>query len=357
MPASFFSNPAVISAGFNLVGGLLGGETAADAARYSADAQTRAAQIAAEEARFRPVGVTTRFGSSQFDFGPEGRLSGAGYTLSPELKAYQDRLMALSGTGLTQAELAANQYAPLTGAATGLFNLGQKYLAQTPEEVAQQYMTRQQDLLAPSRERQMSQLQNQLFQQGRGGLSVGATGARPSGAQGLGATTPEMEAYYNALAQQDAQLATQAQEAGQRQVAFGAGLFGTGADILNRYQTGQVGALDPFKAYLGTSSDIEKLGQQPLTIGSELGGRASTAGAQTGQFITQGARNAAGFNYQANSYNPFSDALIGAGTNPNFRGMFGGGGGGGGGGGTPYDYGGYAFSRGYSDIFGDVAPF
>jgi len=322
----FFSNPAVISAGINLAGGLLGGSSAADAARASADAQTEAARIAAEEARFRPVGVTTRFGSSQFDFGPEGRLSGAGYTLSPDLKAYQDRLMALSGTGLTQAELAANQYAPLTGAASGLFSLGQKYLAQTPEEVAQQYMTRQQDLLAPSRERQMSQLQNQLFQQGRGGLSVGATGARPSGAQGLGATTPEMEAYYNALAQQDAQLAAQAQEAGQRQVAFGAGLFGTGADILNQYQTGQVGALDPFKAYLGTSSDIEKLGQQPLTIGAELGGRASTAGARAGEFITQGARNASGYNYQANSYNPFSDALIGAGTNKDLMRLFGGGG-------------------------------
>jgi hypothetical protein len=321
----FFSNPAVISAGINLAGGLLGGESSADAARASADAQTRAAQIAAEEARFRPVGVTTRFGSSQFDFDPSGKLSGAGYTLSPDLKAYQDRLMALSGTGLTQAELAANQYAPLTGAATGLFNLGQKYLAQTPEEVAQQYMTRQQDLLAPSRERQMAQLQNQLFQQGRGGLSVGATGARPSGAAGLGATTPEMEAYYNALAQQDAQLATQAQEAGQRQVAFGAGLFGTGADILNQYQTGQVGALDPFKAYLGTSSDIEKLGQQPLQIGSELGGRASTAGARAGEFITQGARNASGYNYQANSYNPFSDVLIGAGTNKDLMRLFGGG--------------------------------
>ena len=357
MPASFFSNPAVISAGINLAGGLLGGSSAADAASAAANAQTEAARIAAEEARFRPVGVTTRFGSSQFDFGPEGRLSGAGYTLSPELKAYQDRLMALTGTGLTQAELAANQYAPLTGAASGLFSLGQKYLAQTPEEVAQQYMTRQQDLLAPSRERQMSQLQNQLFQQGRGGLSVGATGARPSGAQGLGATTPEMEAYYNALAQQDAQLATQAQEAGQRQVAFGAGLFGTGADILNQYQTGQVGALDPFKAYLGTSSDIEKLGQQPLQIGSELGGRASTAGAQTGQFITQGARNAAGFNYQANSYNPFSDALIGAGTNKDLMRLFGGGG-------SPYsystnpsDYGSYGSSAGYSNPFGYVAPF
>ncbi len=315
---------ALVMGGTQLVGGMMAADSARDAAQTSANAQLEASRMAAEEARFRPIGVTTRFGSSQFDFDPSGKLSGAGYTLSPDLKAYQDRLMALTGTGLTQAELAANQYAPLTGAASGLFSLGQKYLAQTPEEVAQQYMTRQQDLLAPSRERQMSQLQNQLFQQGRGGLSVGATGARPSGAQGLGATTPEMEAYYNALAQQDAQLAAGAQEAGQRQVAFGAGLFGTGADILNRYQTGQVGALDPFKAYLGTSSDIEKLGQQPLTIGSELGGRASTAGAQAGQFITQGARNAAPYNYLANSYNPFSDALIGVGTNPNFRGMFGG---------------------------------
>ena len=314
-----------IGPAISVAGGLLGGASAADAASAAANAQTEAARIAAEEARFRPIGVTTRFGSSQFGFDPSGKLSSAGYTVSPELQAYQNRLMGLAGGGLTQAEQAGQQYAPLSGAATGLFNLGQQYLAQTPEEVAQQYMTRQQDLLAPSRERQMSKLQNQLFQQGRGGLSVGATGARPSGAQGLGATTPEMEAYYNALAQQDAQLAAGAQEAGQRQVAFGAGLFGTGADILNRYQTGQVGALDPFKAYLGTSSDIEKLGQQPLTIGSELGGRASTAGAQAGQFITQGARNAAGFNYQANSYNPFSDALIGVGTNPNFRGMFGGG--------------------------------
>jgi hypothetical protein len=81
-------------------------------------------------------------------------------------------------------------------------------------------------LLAPSRERQMAQLQNQLFQQGRGGLSVGATGMRPSGAAGLGATTPEMEAYYNAIAQQDAQLAAQAQQAGQQNVAFGSGLLG-----------------------------------------------------------------------------------------------------------------------------------
>jgi len=309
-----------IGPAISVAGGLLGGSSAADAARASADAQTRAAERAAEEARFRPVGVTTRFGSSEFGFDPSGKLSSAGYTLSPDLKAYQDRLMALSGTGLTQAEQAGQQYAPLTGAASGLFNLGQKYLAQTPEEVAQQYMTRQQDLLAPSRERQMSQLQNQLFQQGRGGLSVGATGARPSGAAGLGATTPEMEAYYNALAQQDAQLAAGAQEAGQRQVAFGAGLFGTGANLLGSYQQGQVGALSPFQTTLGVQSGIEQLGQQPLTLGAGLGGQSAAYGAGAGRFLYGGGMGAAGTMQEANAYNPYASALINASTNQQFQG-------------------------------------
>jgi hypothetical protein len=117
----------------------------------------------------------------------------------------------------------------------------------------------------------MAQLQNQLFQQGRGGLSVGATGLRPSGAGGLGATTPEMEAYYNALAQQDMQLASQAQQAGQQNVAFGAGLLGSGAGLMGQYQAGQVGALSPFTSYLGAGSTIEELGQQPLQLGSAVG--------------------------------------------------------------------------------------
>jgi len=238
---------ALIGGGPNLVGGILGGNAASDAASTSARAQERAAKLAAEEARFRPIGMTTRFGSSQFTMDPTtGRLSAAGYTVSPELKAYQDRLMALSGGALTDAEAARQQYAPLTGAASSLFNLGEQYLAESPEAVAAQYMQRQQDLLAPSRERQYAQLQNQLFQTGRGGLAVGATGERPSGAAGLGASNPEMEAYYNAIAQQDAALASQAQQAGQQQLAFGTGLFGQGAGMLGQYQAGQIGALSPF---------------------------------------------------------------------------------------------------------------
>lgn len=306
--------PALIAGGASLLGGLLGGSSARRAAQTSADAQRDAARIAAEEARFRPVGITTRFGTSTFETSPEGRVTGAGYELSPELRAYQNRLMGLTGGALTQAEAGQQMFQPLFGAGQGLFGLGQQYLAQSPEQAAQQYMMRQQDLLAPSRERQFAALQNRLFQTGRGGLSVGATGERPSGAAGLGATTPETEAYYNALAQQDAELATRAAEEGRRQVAFGAGLFGTGADLIGRGYTGQIGALAPFETYLGASRTLEGLGQQPLTLGMEIGAQGrNTASAQA---LISGGMGAARTLEAANAYNPFADFLTGFSRNP-----------------------------------------
>jgi len=338
-----------IGAIFSFLGAQEQASATESAANTSANAQLEAARLAAAEARFRPVGITTRFGKSNFQFGipnenapvatdfatpeefaaaqsayqgrllSEGRLTGAGYEVSPELRAYQDRLMGLTGGALTQAEQAQQQYRPLSQAAGGLFGLGQQYLAQNPQEVAAKYMQQQQDLLAPSRERQMAQLQNQLYQQGRSGLSVGATGMRPSGAMGLGATTPEMEAYYNAIAQQDAQLAAQAQEAGQRNVAFGTGLFGSGSQLLNQYQAGQVGALSPFTTYLGSGQAIESLGQEPLRLGSELGGKASTAGANAGQFLYGGGINAARTQQGGQGFSPLAGLLQGASRNPRLQ--------------------------------------
>ena len=306
--------PAVMAGG-SLLGGIIGGNSARDAANASAQAQLQAGQLAAEAAKFRPVGVTTRFGASQFGFDPSGYLSSAGYTVSPELKAYQDRLMAMGGGRLAQAEMAQQEFAPLQGAAQGLFGLGQQYLAQSPEQVAQQYMASQQNLLAPGRERQMAQLQNTLFQQGRGGLSVGGTGLRPGGGEGLRAASPEMEAYYNALAQQDAALAAGAQAEGQRQVAFGAGLFGTGANLMGQYQQGQVGALSPFQAYLNATQGIESLGQSPLDIGAQLGGRSAQAGANAGQFLQRGGMGAA-TTAQAGQFDPLATSLQAIGQNP-----------------------------------------
>lgn len=308
---------ATAIAGASLVGGLMGGSSARSAANTQAAGQIEAAQIAAEEARFRPVGVTTRFGSSNFQTGPDGRVSGAGYTLDPAFRAYQDRFMGLAGGGLSQAEGAQEQFAPLGQAGQSLFNLGSQYLAQSPEAAAAQYMAGQQNLLAPSRERQFAQLQNNLFQTGRGGLAVGATGTRPGGGAGLGAANPEMEAYYNALAQQDAALAAQSMEAGQRQTAFGAGLFGTGGNLISQGYQGQAAALGPYEAYLQQMKSLEALGQQPLDLGINIGAKGqSNAGAQA---LLQGGMAAAQSMGAANAYNPFATALIQGSQNPAFR--------------------------------------
>ena len=307
---------AALMVGGSLLGGYFQGESAKDAAETQANAQRDAAQLSANEARFRPVGITTRFGQSNFQYGPGGQVTGAGYAISPEMRAYQDRLMALSGMGLTQAEQAQQQFAPLQAGAQGLFGLGQQYLAQSPQQAAQQYMAQQQDLLAPTRERRMAQLQNTLFQQGRGGLSVGATGARPSGAAGLGATTPELEAYYNALAQQDALLASEAMQAGQKQTAFGAGLLGTAGNLLTQSYGGQVDALAPYKAYLSGVGSLEAQGQNALELGSALGGRiANPTGANA---LLQGGLDSAQSRFRSDAYNPFATALVGASNNPAF---------------------------------------
>jgi hypothetical protein len=202
----------------------------------------------------------------------------------------------------------------LTGAAGSLFNLGQSYLAQSPEQAAQKYMESQQALLAPSRERESALLANQLSNSGRTGLSVAQGG-------GLMAANPEQAALANARAMQDLALASQATQGGQQQTAFGAGLFGTGANLLGSYQQGQVGALSPFQNTLGVQSGIESLGQNALTLGSQLGGNAATAGANAGRYLYGGGVGAAETMQGANAYNPYASALINASTNPQAQGI------------------------------------
>ena len=288
---------SVISGGVGLFGTKLATDTAREAARVAAEAQ-----------KFKPVGVTTRFGATNYTYDDKGNLATAGYTLTPELKAIQDKLMSGATLSLDEAKKVADLYDPLKKASTSLFDLGTSYLAKTPEQVAADYMAKQQDLLAPSRERQMSQLQNTLFQQGRGGLSVGATSARPSGARGLGATTPEMEAYYNALAQQDAALAAGAQQAGQQSVLFGKGLLGAGGEFLGKYTAGQTGAYDPFKSLLASAGAVESMGAGALQTGAELGGRRTTA-----------ASNAALTLKPSASVNPYSSLFLSLADDPSFK--------------------------------------
>jgi hypothetical protein len=303
---------SLIGAGSSLLGGFLGGNSAKKAAQASANATLEAARIAADAQRFRPVGVTTAFGKSQFGTDAQGNLTSAGYTLSPEMARQRDMLLQQAGTqGLDLAQQAGE-------AGQGLFRLGRGYLAETPEQAANIYLQRQQAALAPEQERQLAAILNQQQQQGRTGLAVGATSAG-----GMGASNPQLQAYYNSLAQTNLDLAGRAQAEGRAQTQFGTGLLGSGIDITSQ-------GYNPYKTQFGLAQGLETAGQGALDIGSALGGRAATAGANVGQTLFQGGSNAARTMQAANSYNPYADVITGLSNNPQFTsgaaGMFSGGG-------------------------------
>jgi hypothetical protein len=218
------------------------------ASQQSTQQQLEATRRAEQFATFKPVGVTTAFGQSNFGFDPTtGQLTSAGYTATPQIAAQREKLFTLGAEALpTTADTAALQ---------------------------QQYLEQQRGLLAPSREQQLAQLRNRQYQRGTGGLATGGTvaGYAP-GAGGLMQTNPEMAAYYNALAREDATLGANApiyaQDLLNKRIATGTGLFT------------QAGAL-------------ETMAQQPLTLGAGLGAQVATAGSRAGLYGLTGAQGAA----------------------------------------------------------------
>ena len=351
-----FNWESLIGPGISLAGSLYASNQAANAQQNVANQNLAAGQAAAEAAAFRPVGVTTRFGKSGFTYDDQGRLTGAGYQVAPDVAAQREALMGLAGGSLSQAQ-AAQGFAPqLQGYAQGLFGLGQQFLptstsySASPEAqayanqlrtmagqvmptsydttaAAQQYMQQQQGLLAPQREQQLAGIRNNLQQTGRSGLATGATAAG-----GRAATNPEMAAYYNAIAQQDATLGANAQQIArgnlQQDIALGqqlggtalqsqqaaeeiarqrmlsnlqtgTGLFGTGAGLIGQGYGLQTQALSPWSSYLGGAQTIEGLGQNALTQGSALGSSLAAAGANQGTSLLRSGGWAADVNAAA----------------------------------------------------------
>jgi len=278
----------LFSSGLGTAGNLLQMQQSREAAQQAQariDAETAAAK---QSAAFRPVGMTTRFGTSQFQTNPvTGQLTSAGYTLSPEAKAQQDRFVALSNQGLTQAEGAQAQFAPLQTGAQSLFNLGNQYISQSPQSVAQNYLNQQMALLQPGRELEFANLQTKLRNQGRQGLSVAQGGD-------LGATTPELQALFNARARQEAELAANAQQLGQRDVLFGSSLLGQGSQAMGQYYGGQQAAYTPYTTAQGQVQNLETLGQQPYNMGVNLGQIGAQTGFNVGQLGLRGAQLSAG---------------------------------------------------------------
>lgn len=301
----------------NTVGGLVGGGKASQAANQQATAIRDAATWARNQAAFQPFGITTGFGSSNFQIDPTtGRVTSAGYNLSPTLQNVQNRLAGQFGNynlnpDVSQFQTAANQ---AFGAGTNLFNLGSQYTNISPEQAQEQYMTRTQAALAAGRERDRAATQNQVFRTGRIGLATGGTGT------GMLQSNPEFAALYNARAQQDLDIAQRAQEQGRANQLFGANLFTTaaglnrsGAGMLEAIPAYQSAAYSPLRTSLGLFSDVEKLGMTPYEMSLGLGRNIADYGATQGRIYMGGEEAAAPATRAYASYSPTAQLFQGAG--------------------------------------------
>lgn len=290
-----------------VAGSYLTSQGAKSAGQTAAEGSVEAARIAAEAAKFRPVGITSRFGSSNFQYDDQGNLIGAGYTPSTQITGYQTGLDALTNQYLAQAGRTQPVTGQLETAGTRMFGLGAQALPTeyNPTAAAQQYMQQQQMLLAPGREREMANVQNQMFQAGRSGLAVGGTKAGYGiGDQGLAQSSPEMAALYNARAAQDAQLAATAQQTARanllQDIQAGQGLTQAGLGMFSAVPQYQTAMLAPFQTTFGTQQQLEQAAMQPLDISAQLAGRSAQAGAAQGQALLQGGLTAAQQGLQGN---------------------------------------------------------
>ena len=282
-------------------GSYLSGQSAQQA--YGQQASQMAGSAAG--AQFRPVGITSRFGQSGYNFDANGNLIGAGYQVAPDIAAMREGAIGQAGGLLGQAGQAGYATAPAFGAAQSMYSLGQGYLAQNPQEQAAQWLKQQQDLLRPSQDQSYAMLQQQLQNTGRGGLSIAQGGS-------LGSANPEAQAYYNALATQNERLAAQATTQGQTQAKFGADLVGAGTNALTGAYGAQTAAYNPYTSAIGAATGLEGYGAAPMATSQALGIAGAQAGYNAGNLANQGyATQATG-----NAYNPWGGLLSGAAQSP-----------------------------------------
>jgi hypothetical protein len=234
--------PALIAGGATLLGGYMGAQATRDAAntslqagREANQANLEAARIAAEAAKFKPYSITSGFGQGFFDT----EKGTAGYNIDPRLASFRDTLYG-------QAEQ--------TMGAIG-----------TPEDQARQYYQQQMGLLAPQRTQEDIMARERGLQTGRIGLGVSA-GYGGAGDM-VGMLNPDDFARMRARELSNAQIANESTTYGQnlidKLIARGTGLFTAGAGV-------------------------EQLGMSPLTMGADIGNKASVSQGQQANALLQG---------------------------------------------------------------------
>lgn len=340
MPAGWAAAAGAVAAG---VGGYMASQSASDAAAAQAQGYRdlsntqyqRAQEAAGKIPEFKPVTVTSSFGTPQYTYDANGRLTGIGSTASPWLSSLQTTGQGMAGQyqNLQQQALAntagfnaANQ---AYGAAQGLYGRAEQAMPTNYDttQATQDYYNQMQGLVGADRERQLAATRQGLFNRGRTGLSIGATQAG-----GELASNPEMAAYYNAIAKADANMAMQAKSQAladlQARQNIGLGLFTAGAqqtsaggNAANQYYTNLSAAQQPFTGQMSQLGAFESMMNQPTALGMQYGGNVTAQANNIGNAYLQasGAGSAAAMQgiqaqYNADASNPWASLLIGGGS-------------------------------------------
>jgi len=241
---------------------------------------------------FTPYGISTGFGTSTFD----NTNKTASYTLTPEMQAFRDQYYGAATAAMPTAQQTAyaNQ---VRDYGQGLFN---QATAMDTGAMTQDYYNKQQAILQPSRLQESSDLSDQMYGTGRVGLGVG---------MGQGYVNPQQYALAQAREQQNANLALSAEDRArgiqQQQIAQGSNLYGLGTSM----------ATDPYNTanqLFGYGANIENLGKDALTIGSNIGSMSGQLGNQAANYNNASAQQ----NYlnnlsQANAYGNAAGQAIG----------------------------------------------
>ena len=182
----------------------------------------------------------------------------------------------MMGQGLDTAEQAIPFAQQFSAPAQGLFDIGQDYIASSPEQARNEYMQRQMAALRPYDIEEEERLSRTAFGRGQGGLSVGVGG------------NPLLKQLQESRNRRNLQLAAGAEDAAQQAVNFGGqqvakagALMGTGYDVMQ-------GSLAPYQSYLANQAKLEELAQQPLTMGANLGATAMTGQQYGADMASQG---------------------------------------------------------------------
>lgn len=238
--------------------GLYGGYQERKAAQEEARATQFAAQQAADAATFKPFGVTTGFGTSFFDTD----RGTAGYELDPMLAAYRDEMFKLGGAALPGIE------------------------SFDPAAASQQYYNEMQAMMAPQRAQERTQMQQDIFGSGRLGMRL--AGEAAGAGVGGGMYQPDVLGYNKAQELANQQLAMAARDKAMGDldaaIARSSGLMATG---------------------FGT----EKLGQEAMTLGADMGQAALTGAGAAAESLLEGGMAAAQANTRARQVYP--EALAG----------------------------------------------